>query len=238
MSDNSRKVIWLDNRTSPIYRKFIGNIFYQLGEYYSEFIQKTYDMPFYYGERPQVGYIAQSASKCQYLSVQDYNVNISDKLRRRLKNHYVPDLLIWVPARGQEPHTCVFEAKVKYWTSIDPKENRLPKIISCDLTEAVNQISAHGNKEGRFYCALSAVRIYCTYRKWETWLKKPSLYNDKIDDLMDKIKCALNECRKSEDKPNFYWHYIAPHNTVKLVYGKGKTNPTLGIFWVGLIRQY
>ncbi|MBI2980107.1 MAG: hypothetical protein HYY41_04685 [Chloroflexi bacterium] len=235
MYDN---VIWLDNRTSPIYRKFIENLFNQLGEYYDEFIRKTDIMPFYYGERPQIGHIAQSASRCQYISVQDYNVNIPDKLRRGLKTNYVPDLLIWVPARGQKPYTCVFEAKAKHWTSIDTHQDRLTKIILDDLTEANKQISRHGYEEGRFRCALVAIRVYCTYRKWKSMVKKPSVYNDKIDGLIEKIKCGLDECRKREHKPNFWWRYFAEHDAVTRTYGQEKVSPTLGVFWVGSIKQY
>lgn len=231
-------VLWLDDRTSPICRRFIGKLFTQLGQYYDEFIQKTDEMPCYYGERPQIGHLAQAAGRCQYISVQDYNVNVSDKLRRGLKNHYVPDLLIYVPARGQEPVKCVFEAKVKYWTSIDPKENRLARIISLDLAEANKQISEHAYEEGRFYCALAGIRIYCTSRTWESLVRKPESYDTKMGGLLDKVQSALDECRKGQEKPNFWWHYIAPHNMIRRVYREEKTAPTFGVFWVGSIKQY
>lgn len=83
MNEGKVSVQWLDKRPSRR-KRFIDRIFSSLEEFTNEFISKTDgEMPFGYGERTQVGHLAQVAYKCGYFTVQDYDVSLGKETRRR-----------------------------------------------------------------------------------------------------------------------------------------------------------
>ena len=94
------KVHWYDERS---HYDFMDKLFLGLGKHFNSFIDTTYEIPYAYSERTFVGHLAQSASRNEFHSIQEYNVNARD-VKKDKKAHYVPDLHVCVNVKRKCTH--------------------------------------------------------------------------------------------------------------------------------------
>lgn len=242
MNEGKVSVQWLDKRPSRR-KRFIDRIFSSLEEFTNAFISKTDgEMPFDYGERTQVGHLAQVACKCGYFTVQDYDVSLGEEQRKDKKKRYRPDLHVWVPERGGKTYTCCFEVKVDRndLIPIDAKSDALIRRISTRLAEANDRLSKHGHPEAVYRCGLMALRVYCRESKWKKWGMKSKTYDDKVKGLTGELEHALHAITGAESKPNFWWRYFASRKVIQSGCWKEEGQlqaPPVGVFWIGSFRR-
>jgi hypothetical protein len=227
-------VKWLDNRSK---QEFIDNIFIQAESYYDRFVNKTYDIPYGYGERTQVGHIAQAACLHNYYTIQDYDVSYKEKVTKGKKKRYRPDLRLWVPSKGNHFITCCFEIKVDSadWTPIDAvSKTMVPRLLK-RLKIAYKQLSEYGDpQEGYYRCILVGFRIFCCPSKWQKWGRTQRTYEKKLIELQEQFERAVISIQE-EYKPNFFWYYFSSHSAIKRLVEYPKWIPAPGILWSGKI---
>lgn len=226
-------VTWLDGRSR---QDLIDEIFEKLRQYFEDFIDHTSDVPFGYTERPLVGHLALAAHDCNCFTLQDYDVSIKGKLPKSKKKHYRPDL--WLKTSAAAERDYVFEVKGDY-LPVDANANRLGSLVNRTLDEAQKQLSRHGWNEGKYRCALAALKIHCAPAKWRSYGKNSRSYNITLRELEEVV--ASIPWNTYETKPNFYFHYFVSYKTVKGLCEKNKRGweqpPLLGVLCFGSLKR-
>lgn len=225
-------VNWLDNRSR---QDLISRIFSKMKQNFRDFIEHTDEVPFGYAERSIVGQIAIAAHDTDCYTLQDYDVSIRGKLPKDKKRRYRPDL--WVMTKdGKQDY--VFEVKGDY-IPVSTSQDRLGNRVSRILSEAKTQLSRHGWSEGKYQCALVALRINCAPSKWSSYGNNSNSF-DSISKKLGKITGSI-DWGNYETKPNFFFQYMIPYDTAKRLCKKNEKGqeqpPLLGILCFGLIKR-
>jgi hypothetical protein len=227
-------VEWLDNRS---YQQSIDNILNKLIQNLELFVTHTGDLPFGYSERSLVGQLAIASHDCRCSTLQDYDVSIKGNLPEGKKNRYRPDL--WLKELGINGRDFVFEVKGQDYMPIDVDTERIMSLVNRRLLKAKTQLSEHGQIEGRYMCALVAIKISCSIKYWERYGKNARSYNMAIEDL----KTTISSIPRSdfETKPDFRFSYLVPFKTVSKLCKKNEKGqeqpPLVGVSWFGLLKQ-
>jgi len=231
---NNTTVIWIDKRSK---QAFIDNIFNEAGNYYDRFIDITDDIPYGYGERTQVGHLAQAACLRNYYSIQDYDVSYKEKVEKGNKTRYRPDLRLWIPLEGNHFTTCCFEIKVDNsdWTPIDALAKTMKPRLLKRLGIAYKQLTGYGDpKEGYYYCILVGFRIFYSKSKWKKLGETKRTYQQTLIKLQEQFEHAVTSIR-DEYRPNFLWRYFSSHTAIKRIVDYPNWIPAPGILWAGKI---
>ena len=227
-------VHWLDNRS---HQKILDKIFVKLKQFHQTFIDKTGEVPFNYSERSLVGHMAIAAHDCGCYTLQDYDVSVSEKVKKGKQKRYRPDL--WLEATGFTGHDYVFEVKADYM-SIGTTAGKLGSKIDRILGRAEEQLSRQALFEGKYRCALVAARLYCSASKWQDYGDNAQSYNNTLKKLRDTVASIAWNTYKT--KPNFHCDYFIPFDVVKRLCGKDTAGrevpPFLGIVYFGSLKRY
>ncbi len=214
----------------------IDKLFGKLGQNLRDFVDNARELPFGYAERSLVGQLAIAAHDCDCYTLQDYDVSIKEKLRKGLKNRYRPDLWL-LESDGRD---YVFEVKSQDYAPIDVTTTRLIELVNYRLRKALKQISEQGQVEGKYLCALIAIKIFCAPRKWINYGKNSLSYNREIKHLKEVSKSIPRN--SFEAKPDFHSCYFIPYKTAKRLCWKNEKSqeepPLLGILWFGSLKLY
>jgi len=235
-------LFWLDNDLkTERHSEFVKDVFSGLGDYMSLVSRHLKEVPYGYGERPFVGYLAQTAYVTgKYWILIEYDMNVRDETSGKKRGWYRPDLYL---ANLRTRKCCTFEFKMDWITRRNAvKEEHMSLIIEKGVNEARKQLHQYSYvcewRESDYWCSLVIVRVTCRKGDIARWQRNPELYPADLKQIKSVCKRSANSKIYSY-RPNFYYNYFINYSDLcnEKFWSNGET-PTFGFIGIGRLETY
>jgi len=197
-------------------------------------------VPYGYGERPFVGYLAQTAYKSSkdWVLV-EYDMNIRDRPQGQ-KGWYRPDLYL---ANIATQECCTFEVKMDWIPRKKASEATcLSSLIEANMKQAREQLHGYSYicpwRESDYWCSLAVIRISCIRDDVARWRENPDLYSHELRQIRKVCKDILIGQNYSY-QPNFYYRYfLSPEEVSNGGLWSKEETPPFGLVCIGRLESY